>query len=79
MNKLPDDILDLIYKYKHNLQFSDVMEELLEKRLQCRFNVTLDMCRKMRYLNHEGVFVKCINIDKIDVVAKEIFNIIKFN
>ena len=37
MNKLPDDVLDLICKYNHNLQFSDVMDELREQG----FNVGL--------------------------------------
>ena len=28
MNKLNDSVLDIIYKYKHQLEFKDVMNEL---------------------------------------------------
>ena len=76
---IPEDVLNTIYYYKHNLEYAEVMKELKERRVQCRFNITLDMAEKMMYMNHEGVLVKCISIDKIDVVAKEILNIIKFN
>ena len=28
MNTLPEDIQDIIYKYKHQMEFKDVMEQL---------------------------------------------------
>ena len=33
----------------------------------------------MMYLNHHGRLVRCVNIDTIEVIAKEILNIIKLN
>lgn len=75
---IPEDVLDIIHYYKHNLEYGEVMRELKERRLQCKFNITLDMAEKMVYLNHEGVLVKSVNIDLIDVVAQEILNIIKY-
>ena len=76
---IPEDVLDIIHYYKHNLEYGEVMRELKERRLQCKFNITLDMAEKMVYLNHEGVLVKSVNIDKIDIVAQEILNLIKLN
>ena len=74
---IQEDVLNTIYYYKHNLEYAEVMKELKERRVQCRFNITLDMAEKMMYLNHHGKLVRCVNIDLIDVVAKEILNIIK--
>ena len=79
MYYIPEDVLNTIHYYKHNLEYVEVMKELKERRLQCKFNITLDMAEKMMYLNHHGRRVRCVNIDKIDVVAKEILNIITLN
>ena len=33
MNKVSDDILDTIYRFKHNLEFKSVLSELLQARI----------------------------------------------
>ena len=41
MNILSDDILDTIYKYKHQLEYEPIMYELTELRLNCKFGLSL--------------------------------------
>ena len=40
MNKLPDSVLDTIYKYKHEIEYKIVMDELIQHKINCRYNVT---------------------------------------
>jgi hypothetical protein len=47
---LPDDGINYIYFLSHNMAYIDVMNELKEKRLQCRVNITLDMAYRMIYI-----------------------------
>ena len=55
MNRLPEDVLDTIYKYKHQLEYAKVMDELFQHKINCRYNVTIGMLTYMFYLNDEGV------------------------
>ena len=32
---LPDDVLYIIYKYKHQLEYSDIMDELKQITIRC--------------------------------------------
>ena len=77
MNKLPDDIIYKIYNYKHQLEYKNTMNELLSKRIRCRYDLTLSAVRQMRYRNHHGLLVKCIELDSIDVSSFELLKIIK--
>ena len=84
MNKLPEDIMYNIYKYKHHLEYKDTMDELLSKRILCRYNLTLSAVRQMKYSNNVGVLVKCIDLDNIDVGSFELLillikNIVDYN
>ena len=47
MNTLPEEVKDKIYKYKHQLEYKLVMDELLLHRLNTAFNLTLDMVEMM--------------------------------
>ena len=75
MDKLPDDIVYKIYKYKHHLEYKNTMDELLSKRILCRYNLTLSAARQMKYCNKYGVLVKCIDLDNIGVGSVERRNI----
>ena len=75
MDKLPDDVIYKIYKYKHHLEYKNNMDELLSKRILCRYNLTLSAVRQMKYCNKYGVLVKCIDLDNIDVGSFELLNI----
>ena len=74
---LPDDILDTIYKYKHQIEMSNVLKELIEHKINCRFNVTIDMLTYMFYYNSDGVRIATIDVSAIDVFGFEILNRIK--
>ena len=71
---LPDDILDTIYKYKHQIEFKDVLKELIEHKINCRFNVTIGMLTYMFYVNEEGVRIPSIDVADIEVYAVEILS-----
>lgn len=74
---LPDDILDTIYKYKHQIEMSNVLKELIQHKINCRFNVTIDMLTYMFYYNSDGVRIATIDVSAIDVFGFEILNRIK--
>ena len=74
---LPDDILDTIYKYKHQIEMSNVLKELIQHKINCRFNVTIDMLTYMFYYNSDGVRIATIDVSAIDVFGFEILNRIR--
>ena len=77
MNKLNDSVLDIIYKYKHQLEFKDIMKELIQYKIHCKYNVSMEDLKYMFYVNKDGVRVSCIDISSINVFAYEIRNRIK--
>ena len=74
MNSLPQDILDTIYKYKHQLEYAKVMDELIQHKINCRFNVTIGMLTYMFYVTEEGVRIPSIDVADIEVYAFEILS-----
>ena len=77
MNKLNDNVLDIIYQYKHQLEFKVVMHELIQLKIHCKFNVTMEMLEYMFYVNQDGFKIACIDVSSISVFAYEILNEIK--
>ena len=73
---LPDDVLHIIYKYKHQLEYSDIMDELKKITIRCFFNINLKIAN-MVYQNQDKILVKCININNLHVTSKQILNTIK--
>ena len=76
MDYLPEEVIDKIYRYKHQLEYKSVMNELLLSRLNTAFNLTLDMVEMMLYYDHNGCARKVVNIDCIDCFAHEILAVI---
>ena len=76
MDKLPEEIQNLIYEYKHQLEYKLVMNEIILHRLNTAFNMTLDMVEMMLYYDHNGCARKVINIDNIECFAHEILAVI---
>jgi hypothetical protein len=74
---LPEDVLDTIYKYKHQIELKDVLNELIQHKINCRYNVTIGMLKYMFYLNEEGVRIPSIDVSSIEVFAFEILNKIR--
>ena len=77
MNSLPQDILDTIYKYKHQLEYAKVMDELIQHKINCRFNVTIGMLTYMFYVNEVGVRTPSIDVSNIEVYGFELLGRIK--
>ena len=82
MNSLPDDILNKIYEYKHNLEYTNVLDELTQIRINCRYMFSLSFVKSATYLSHHNKVKPCIDINNIDVEYYEILDLInnkKFN
>ena len=78
MNLLSDDILDTIHKYKHQLEMSDVFNELMQHKINCRYNnITIEMLQYMYYVDEYYVRWHCIDISMIEVFGHELLNCIK--
>ena len=77
MNSLPQDILDTIYKYKHQLEYAKVMDELTQHKINCRFNVTIGMLTYMFYVNEVGVRTPSVDVSDIEVYGFELLGRIK--
>ena len=73
---LPDDVLIKIYEYKHNIEFNEVMNELKKIKMRCFFNIDMGLA-DMKYLNHDKILVKCVNINNFNVTSTQILNYIK--
>ena len=77
MNKLNDNVLDIIFKYKHELEFKDVLKELIQHKIHCKYNIKIDDLKYMFYVNKEGIRICTIDVSSINVFAYEILNRIK--
>jgi hypothetical protein len=77
MNLIPGDVLDKIFKYKHELEFKDVLKELIQNKINCRYNISIGMLTYMFYLNDEGIRIPTISVNDIDVFSFEILNRIR--
>ena len=57
MNTLPEPILDNIYKYKHQLEFKHVMEELTDNNDNLYFSTKREL---IRYLHDNINSIDCV-------------------
>ena len=80
MNNLPEPILDNIYKYKHQLEFKHVMDELSGNMDNLYFTTKLEL---IKYLVKNADEIDCIILssnqricvnDYIKRIIKKIFN-----
>ena len=76
MNSLPNDILNKIYEYKHNLEYTNVLDELTQMRINCRYMFSLSFVKSATYLSHHNKVKPCIDINNIDVEYYEILDLI---
>ena len=77
MNRLPEDVLDKIFKYKHQIEMSDVFKELIQHKINCRYNISIGMITYMFYLNEKGILRPSIGVSDIEVSSFEILNRIR--
>ena len=71
MELLPEGLVDIIYKYKHEVLCSKVMKQLKT----CRVNTVVLVSLKFLeygYFEFGGVRTPCININTIDATSYEI-------
>ena len=80
MNNLPEPILDTIYRYKHQLEFKHVMDELSGNMDNLYFTTKLEL---IKYLKKNVEEIDCIILssnqrisvnDYIKKLSKKIFN-----
>ena len=76
---LPEDVLDKIYKYKHQIEMSDVLKELIQHKINCRYNISIGMLTYMFYFNEEGIRIPSITVSDIEVFSFEILSGIRSN
>ena len=74
---LPEDTQDVIYQCRHQLEFKDVLDELIQHEINCKYNVAIDMLRYIFHVDHCGIRVCSIDVSSIDVFPHEILYIIK--
>jgi len=77
MNSLPDDILNKIYECKHQLEMTNVFDELTQLRINCRYMFSLSFVKSARYITHHNKVKPCIDINNINVEAYEILDLIR--
>ena len=78
MNKLPNDVEMLIYYYKHNLEYIDVLNELLQAKINVFYNISLKASRIMCYIINNKKYLST-NVDLLNVSSSQLLNTIKLN
>ena len=77
MNSLPDSVLDTIYKYKHQLEFKHIMDELTQLRINCRYLFSLDFVKTSKYLSHDKIMKACIDLNNLRVESHELLSVLR--
>ena len=77
MTKLPDDVINIIYTYEHQLRHWDVMREQLMHKINCVFNVQFSQAFRMKYRHPDGSLRPCITIDRIEVSSSQLLQRIR--
>ncbi len=78
MDNLHEDVFLKIYKFRHNLEFHDVMEELLQFKLYCHFRISLKQARQMVYV-HNLLKIQSVNLSALYVSSNDILKQIRIN
>jgi hypothetical protein len=79
MNRLSNDILDIIYRYKHQLEYNSTMNELTQIRINCRYLFSLKCVTKAKYRSHDNILKPCIDLNDLNVESYEILYVIRKN
>ena len=78
MNTLPSDVVNKIYKYSHQMLYSECMKQLKLYRVHSAFNVSWDFLEYAKYCLN-GVRTLCIDIINIEVSSQKILNMIHYD
>ena len=77
MNNLPDDVIKQIYLYKHNLEYSPVMDQLLQANINVYFDFSLTQCRVMYFVKNNIRYVS-LDVSNLNVTSAQLLNVIKY-
>ena len=75
LKNLPDDILITIYRFKHQLEFHEVLDQLVEYKLHCHFTISLKQAREMHYI-WQCFKIPSIRLSEIFVTPYELLSLI---
>lgn len=75
MNNLPSDVVDKIYKYSHQMLFSNCMKQLKLYRVHSSLNVSWDFLDSAHYVLNV-VRIPCFDIANIEASSYNILNLI---
>ena len=73
MDTLPSAVVNIIFKYSHQMLFSDCIEQLKLYRVYSVFNVSLCFLKCAQY-SLNCVMMPCIDINNINVSSRSILN-----
>ncbi len=76
MNHLPNDVEMLIYYYKNNLEYIDVLNELLQAKINVFYNISLKQSRIMCYVINNKKY-SSTNVNDLNVSSSQLLNTIK--
>jgi hypothetical protein len=76
MNNLPDDVLDRIYYYRHQMEYVKVMEQLLQAKINVYYNFSLAQCRVTFFVKNNIKYLT-LDVSNISVSSKQLLNVIK--
>ena len=79
MDNLPNDILNKIFKYKHQLEMNDVMSELTQLRICCRYLFSLSFVKSATYLTYDNIRKPCIDLNNLHVESHELLEVLRTN
>ena len=71
MEQLPQEVTDKIYKYSHQMLYSECMKQLQLYRVHSAFNVSWDFLEYAHYCLND-VRKPCIDINNIEVSSRKI-------
>ena len=77
MNNLPDNVIQQIFEYKHNMQYVNVMNELLQAKINVYYNLDLLQCRVMYFVKNNIKYLT-LDVNNINVTPKQLLNVIKY-
>ena len=77
MELLPDDVIQQIYFYKHNLEYVNVMDQLLQAKINVYLNIGLKQSKIMCYVKNNIKYLS-LNVNELYVTPTQLLNTIKY-
>ncbi len=80
MNSLPETIIDNIYRYKHQLEFRHVLDELIDQKIDTMYLTRRALLRYLKYHINEIEWVILNTSERMSVcdyireLSRRIFN-----